>query len=290
MTLLREADAALYTAKAHGKGRWTQYRAGMTTPARRHLDARRRIEQGMSAGSLRLLYQPVVALTTSATVGFEGLIQLTDAGPALSAAELVSIADDTGLINELGSWTLDRALRDLARLNPGGADRYVSVNVSARQLRQPDFVDQVRRRVAEAQADPARLVLEIAEGLLVGDDYDRAWSFLAELRHDGIRVAIDDFGTGYASLSYLRQPVIDIVKIDRSFVARSGEQRGRVLLQHLTGVCADLGLKQIAEGIDDSAARDTLIGLGCDWGQGRLFAPPLPVAEAANWSASPARA
>jgi EAL domain-containing protein (putative c-di-GMP-specific phosphodiesterase class I) len=125
-------------------------------------------------------------------------------------------------------------------------------------------------------------VLEVTEHVLV-DESDRAWDFLADLRRDGIRVAIDDFGTGHASLSYLRRPDIDILKIDQSFLADISSPQGRILLRAVTYPGAALGLDQIAEGIEDVAARDAAVAAGCHYGQGFLYAPAMPLAEAAQW-------
>ena len=170
-SLLREADTALYTAKAHGKGRWSQYREDMPTPTRRLIDARRRLEEAITSDALRVHYQPIVELASSRAVGFEALIRLEEDGDTpMSPRELIMAAEDTGLITTIGDRVLGQALADAARLNPPeiATPRYVSVNVSARQLRQPDFVDSVRARLAATEVDPSLLVLEITENLLVG--------------------------------------------------------------------------------------------------------------------------
>jgi diguanylate cyclase (GGDEF)-like protein len=287
-TLLREADTALVTAKATGKGRWSQYRDGMTTPIRSHANARQRIERAISAGDLTLHYQPIVDLATAEAVGFEALIRLHDAERPMTPQELIRVADETGITAELGAWTIHQALRDVRRLNSRpGQSRYVSVNVSARQLRQPDFVEVVRAAVRETGADPRLLMLEVTEDLFVGNEYDRAWDFLAELRKDGIRIAIDDYGTGYASLSYLRQPGIDIVKIDQSFVMAATKPRGQTLLSHITALCINLRLGLIAEGIGDTRTRDMLLDLGCTLGQGFFYARAMTLDEAAHWRSVP---
>jgi EAL domain-containing protein (putative c-di-GMP-specific phosphodiesterase class I) len=281
-TLIQNADTALYNAKAQGKGRWRQYHDGMINPTRHHVDARRRLEDALEAGKLTVQYQPIVELATGAPVGFEALIRSDDAKTRLAPAELIAVAEHTGLITTLGEFVLQRALLDATRWRGGNA--YVGVNISARQLRQPDFVAMVRSHLAASRTDPARLVLEITESVLVADD-DRAWSYLAALREDGVRIAIDDYGTGYASLSYLRQPVIDIVKIDRSFVVDIASTRDRTLLRALCSLCADLGLEVIAEGVQDEQGRDSLLEVGCRYGQGFLYAPALPIDEAVAWLA-----
>jgi EAL domain-containing protein (putative c-di-GMP-specific phosphodiesterase class I) len=156
------------------------------------------------------------------------------------------------------------------------------VNVSARQLRQPEFADMVRAHMKATGADPSLLVLEITENLFVGGG-DRAWAFLAGLRRDGTRVAIDDYGTGYASLSYLRQPGIDLIKVDQSFLIDVPSPRSRALLRAVTDLCAELELDEIAEGVQDTTSRDVLIEVGCRYGQGFLFAHAMPIDEAIGW-------
>jgi diguanylate cyclase (GGDEF)-like protein/PAS domain S-box-containing protein len=289
-SLLRKADTALYIAKTHGKGRWWQYRDGMPTPTRRQIDARRRLEDAVDSDRLKVLYQPIVELASGYAIGFEALIRLDDADGSMSPRELITAAEDMGLITTVGEWVLGRALADAIKLNPPGTarPRHVSVNVSARQLRQPDFVDTVRAQMRATGADPSLLVLEITENLLVDGD-DRAWAFLADLRRDGIRVAIDDYGTGYASLSYLRQPGIDIVKIDQSFLTDVTSPRSRILLRAVTSLCAQLGLDQIAEGVHNATSRDVLLAVGCRYGQGFFYARAMPIDEAIGWQRASAR-
>jgi diguanylate cyclase (GGDEF)-like protein len=282
--LLREADVALYTAKAHGKGRWRQYRDGMPVPSRQHADARRRLHDAIDADQLKVHYQPIVELVSGRAVGFEALLRPDDPTTAgMSPEEFVAIAEDTGMIGTLGQWVLGRALADAAALNP--PDRppcYISVNVSARQLRQADFVDMVRGRLAVTGVDPSLLVLEITENTLIGPDDDRAWSFLTELRKDGVRVAIDDYGTGFASLSYLRQPSIDIVKLDQSFLTDL-TPRNRRLIDVVTNVFRTLGLLQIAEGVEDAERRQVMIEAGCQYGQGFYYGQAMPIDAALSW-------
>jgi EAL domain-containing protein (putative c-di-GMP-specific phosphodiesterase class I) len=257
----------------------------MPTPTRHHIDARRRLEEAIDTDKLRLHYQPIVELVSGRAVGFEALIRLEpDGDPPVSPLELIMAAEDTGLITTIGDWVLGQALADAVRLNPPGTPRprYVSVNVSARQLRQPDFADTVRAHLTATGADPSLLVLEITENLFVAGG-DRAWAFLASLRRDGTRVAIDDYGTGYASLSYLRQPGIDIIKIDQSFLTDIASPRGRALLRAVTDLCAELELDEIAEGVEDATSRDVLMEVGCRYGQGFLYARAMPIDEAVRW-------
>jgi diguanylate cyclase (GGDEF)-like protein/PAS domain S-box-containing protein len=293
-SLMRHADTALYSAKADGKGRWQQYRSGMMSAVRRRADLREELESAIREQALTLHYQPVVELATGVTVGFEALLRAREPGspsadraiPA-SASHLVRLAEDHGLIVQLGHWVLGQALQDARLFNEDGAQRpvFVGVNVSAAQLRQPGFVDDARELLADISIDPALLVLEITESLLARDD-ERPWGYLADLRTDGVRVAIDDYGTGYASLSYLRHSGIDIVKIDRSFVQDGASPRSRLLLESVVTLTTRLGLAQVAEGIETESTRELLVELGCRYGQGFLFAEAMPMPQALEWARS----
>ena len=173
--LIRNADTALYSAKAHGKGRWRQYHDGMVNPARHHIDARRRVEEALDNGWLAVHYQPIVELATGTPVGFEALVRLNDPRGNMAPAELIAVAEQTGLIERVGDFVLHQALTD-ARQLAAGDGRYIIANLSARQLRQSDFVARVRSQLAAAQVDPSSLVLEITENGFVADD-DQAWSY-----------------------------------------------------------------------------------------------------------------
>jgi EAL domain-containing protein (putative c-di-GMP-specific phosphodiesterase class I) len=200
-------------------------------------------------------------------------------------SELISVAEQTGLIVPLGNWALRRAVIDAIELTaaPDGESRYVSVNIAPRQLRQTAFLAQIGAAVTAARLNPARLVVEITETQLLGDD-DDVWDRLADLRHCGVRIAIDDFGTGHASLSYLRHPVIDIVKLDRVFVRDTTDRRSRSLLGAVVGLARDLGIELVADGIEDDLTRLTLIDLGLRFGQGHLFAPAMSAMYAQRWA------
>jgi diguanylate cyclase (GGDEF)-like protein len=280
-SLLVEADQALYTAKAVGKGQWREYHESLPVPTRRKVEIRRQLRTAIESGSLRLLYQPIVEIVSGTVVGFEALIRdAHDKDPAMSAQEIIDAAEETGLINALGDWVVDRAIRDAVSLNASpGPSRYVSINIAARQARQHHFVNTFRDHLNAHGLDPTHLVIEITEDVFVADDA-QVWSYLEELRDLGIRVAIDDYGTGHASASYLRQPNVDIVKTDKSFTAEPHGPRDRILLEAITWACTRLGLDQIAEGVEDVATRDALLELGCRYAQGFLYAPALALDQA----------
>jgi diguanylate cyclase (GGDEF)-like protein len=291
--LMRRADDALYAAKAHGKGRWRPYQPTMHSPLHRGSDLRAELQRLLqpadidapSANGLAMHYQPIVELAQGATRGYEALIrwQHPDRG-MIPATELISVAEQTGLIVPLGNWALRRIIIDASQLTaaPDGGRRYVSANIAPRQLHQTGFVTEISNAVAAARLDPTRLVVEITETQLLDDD--DIWKDLAKLRQRGIRIAIDDFGTGYASLSYLRHPVIDIVKLDRVFLRDTTDRHNRRLLSAVVGLTRDLGIELIAEGIEDDTTRTTLIDLGVQVGQGHLFATAMPIDHATQWT------
>ncbi len=231
-------------------------------------------------------YQPIVELTNGRTVGFEALIRWEHPERGtIKVSELIAVAEHTGLIAPLGEWVITSSFHDGVELTNDGC--YVSVNVSVAQLRLSGFIDHVRAQLRASAIDPERVVVEITESQLLQDD-ETIWNDLANLRTSGVRVAIDDYGTGYASLSYLRHPVVDIVKLDRRFldgigVAAANSARARALLRAVLGLTHDLKLPLIAEGIEDEPTREALIELGCEFGQGHLFASAMPLADALVW-------
>jgi predicted signal transduction protein with EAL and GGDEF domain len=284
-SMLRRADTALYAAKTDGKGGWRKYQDGMATPGRRTTDLRHELEAAIRDQTLTLHYQPIVDLSTGRAEGFEALIRFDPiAGQPMEPEQLVAITEDNALITSLGDWALRKALTDLALINKDDPDqqRFVSVNVSARQLRQPTFAETVRTTLSATNVDASSLVLEITESVLLAHD-ERAWGLLAQLRRDGVRVAIDDYGTGYASLSSLRHTSIDIVKIDRSFLQGLKSRRPRIMLEAVIRLASTLGLDQVASGIEDTYTREVLRSLGCRYGQGPLFALAMPASEATRW-------
>lgn len=237
---------------------------------------------------LNVQYQPIVELATSVTQGFEALIRWQHPTRGLiPAAAVVELAERTDLIVRLGEWVLNRALIDAVALaSARSAPKYVSVNVSATQLLQPDFAERTRRHVEAAGLDPSGLVVEITESQIV-QDHDHIWDDLADLRELGIQVAIDDYGTGYASLAYLRHPVIDMLKLDRTFLADIQQPRGRTILQSVVALTESLGISLVAEGIEDERTRAMLVDSGCTLGQGHLYAAAMPLSVAMGWGPPP---
>jgi EAL domain-containing protein (putative c-di-GMP-specific phosphodiesterase class I) len=216
--------------------------------------------------------------------GFEALLRWPHAEWGMvQPDQFIALAEETGHIIPLGAWVLERAMTDLARWQQRAPDHppvYVSVNVSARQLRDPGFVEGVRRRLTESGLPPSCLVLELTESGLLRPDH-RLRADLEELQGMGVRLAIDDFGTGYSSLSYLRELPIDLLKIDKSFVDGIAMSTQRLaLVEVIIRIAKTLGLTLIAEGIESEVQRDMLVSMGCRYGQGYLLATPMPADEA----------
>jgi EAL domain-containing protein (putative c-di-GMP-specific phosphodiesterase class I) len=196
----------------------------------------------------------------------------------MQPGQFIELAEETGHIVPLGSWVLGQAATDVAqwvRRLARPAPLYVSVNVSARQFRDPGFVDGVRRVLAETGLAPSALMLELTEGVLLRRD-DRIHADLAELKAIGVKLAIDDFGTGYSSLSYLRELPFDVLKIDKSFIdGIATSDQGLALVEGINRIAGTLHLSVIAEGIEAEVQRDLLVSMGCQYGQGYLLAMPV---------------
>ncbi len=282
--LLRQADLALYVAKGEGKGRWRRYQSDLHTAVLQRLELRGALDQAMHEDQFLLHYQPIVDLASGVPVGFEALVRWQHPTHGMiPPGQFIDVAEESGLIVQIGRKVLEQALAAVARWQyhlPPGRPQYVSVNVSARQFRAPGFVDQVVQALDASGVAPGRLMLEITESLLLRD-HDQVRADLAALREHGVRLAIDDFGTGYSSLSYLRHMPIDVLKIDKSFIddmVMSKQQRAVVAA--IVRLAETLDLHVVAEGIEETDHRDLLRRMGCPYGQGYLFARPLPEHEA----------
>ncbi len=278
-TLIRRADVAMYVAKEDRTG-WAVYSPNRDhhSPARLALvaDLRRAIERD----ELLLYYQPQANVRDGALYGVEALVRWNHPERGLLApTAFIPLAEETRLIGPLTQWVIRAALRQLAEWQAIGIDVRVAVNLSAHDIHDVAFPDRLAGLLAESGVAPDRLELEITEGILLADPR-RARESLLRLRTLGIGIAIDDFGTGYSSLNYLQRLPVDELKIDRSFVGDMASEEGaRAIVRAVIDLADDLGLRVVAEGVEDLATWEVLAALGCDAAQGYYFSPPLPAAE-----------
>jgi diguanylate cyclase (GGDEF)-like protein len=274
--LLRDADLAMYQAKAVGKGGYVMFDSSMQTEAQDRTELEMGLAEALDAGQFTVAYQPIVDLTTQRVAAVEALLRWRhptrgDTSPGV----FIPIAESSGLIVPIGRWVLGQACAQCAAWHRRGHSLAVSVNVSARQFERPEFVDEVRAALADNGLDAAWLTLEITETALMNHPAATE-ALLMELKALGVQIAVDDFGTGYSSLGYLRQFPIDALKLDRSFItglARSGE--ANALAHTLIQLGKTLGLRTVAEGVEAYTQLCQLQVEGCDLAQGYLFARPL---------------
>jgi diguanylate cyclase (GGDEF)-like protein/PAS domain S-box-containing protein len=277
--VLRNADVAMSRAKDAGGDRVEVYAAHMHADVVRRLEIVGDLQKAISNGELTLQFQPIVELATSRVTGAEALVRWWRDGQLVPPREFLDVAEESGLIGPLGEWVLREACTQGTawRRSSGAApeDVGVSVNLSARQITAPSFTARVSAILAETGLPPGALTLEVNERVLIEED-GLIVERLAELHRLGVRMAIDDFGTGYASLAYLRQLPLDIIKIDPSFVAGLGHDDTLTLLtKTVVQVGRDLGLRVIAEGIEQPRQLIALREMGCGYGQGFLVARPM---------------
>lgn len=279
--LLKRADSAVYRAKTAGRNtvRFFDPEIQANLEARTSLEAE--LRRALSSQQLCLYYQPQIS-QEEGVFGAEALIRWPHPERGMiSPAQFIPLAEDTGLIVPIGQWVLETACAQLKRWeqDPLTRNLQVSVNVSARQFRQADFVDSVRSILASSGANPARLKIELTESLVL-DNVATSIEKMRELRSSGVGFSMDDFGTGYSSLSYLKRLPLDQLKIDQSFVRDIAISAGdAVIVQTIIGMAHNLGLSVIAEGVENEAQRDFLVRNGCSAFQGFLYSPAVPAAD-----------
>jgi diguanylate cyclase (GGDEF)-like protein/PAS domain S-box-containing protein len=280
--LLRNADVAMYRAKAKREGGWVRFESGMRDALVEKLELENDLKLALSRGQLAVYYQPTVELARGLVVGAEALLRWHHPTRGLIGPDgFIRLAEESGLITAIGEHVLREACKAGARWQvwaPTGQHFHVAVNISARQV-SPALVDTVRAALADSGLPPGALVLEVTENILV-ERTEEILGLLHQLKALGVRLAIDDFGTGYSSLSYLSRFPVDILKIDRSFVeavAIEGSEQGE-LARTILHLGQSMHLSTVAEGIETQAQYAALRAMGCDYGQGYLFARALPPA------------
>src|SRR3954451_1868590 len=283
-TLLRDADLAMYRAKARGKGRYAVYEPSMHTAIVERLELEVDLKRGIEREELAVAYQPVFSLRDGRVIGVEALVRWHHPTRGIVMPEsFVPLAEESGLIGELGRWVLRKACHQGALWRakyPGHPGLGIGVNISGAQLREPGLVHEVADALAESQLDATGLTLEITETALM-ESFDEAIEEVDALKALGVDLAIDDFGTGYSSLRYLRRLPLDVMKIEKSFVDGIGRSEEEpALLRAIIDLADIFGLRVVAEGIERPEQRARLLELGCELGQGHLLAEPLEAAEA----------
>ena len=284
--LLRNADIAMYGAKAAGKGRHVVFQSRMQEQLQERLRLEDEIGIALARRELFLEYQPIIDLKNRELLGVEALVRWNHPRHGtLGPAGFIPVAEESALIVDIGRWVLDQACRAVSawrNIVPAGEGLRVAVNISGRHLQHGDLVADVRDALERSGLDPGSLVIELTESTMM-QNTDVSLARLRDLRNLGVRLAIDDFGTGYSSLSYLHRFPIDILKLDRSFVSRLTEVGDGPELARAVVMLGDtLGLETVAEGIEQEDQADELLALGCVAGQGFLFQRPTTLAVVAS--------
>lgn len=275
--LLQNADIAMYHAKSKGGHNYQFFNESMNRNAVRRLQVENQLRQALRNNHLRVVYQPKVSLTNFNYVGVEALARLQIPGVGMmSPIEFIPLAEETGLIIEMGEQVLRQTCRDMRHwLEQGHELGRVAVNLSAKQFLQPDLTQRILTILAEEQVSPHALELEITEGVVM-DDPEHAITIMTELNQHGIQLALDDFGTGYSSLAYLKRFPIQTLKIDKTFVDDiNAAERDRNMVASIVAMAHNLGLNVVAEGVVNHDQAATLSRLNCEYAQGYLFAKPL---------------
>ncbi len=281
--LLTNADMAMYQAKRSGGAshKVIDLRAAKVAHDRNRLE--QDLAKALPEDQLELAYQPIVRLPDGHVVGVEALLRWTHPQQgSVPAMTTVSIAEQSGMISDIGRWALERGCRDRVQWLADHPDHPLdlAVNVSVRQLMGPGFSETVAAVLDSTGMDPTALALEVTEGIFIADDDDRAINVLADLKSLGVRLALDDFGTGYCSLAYLRRFLVHTIKIDKGFIADiRSDHTAATIVAAVTNLAHDLGMRVTAEGVETRHQLDAVVSMGCDLAQGYLYARPMPSAQ-----------
>jgi EAL domain-containing protein (putative c-di-GMP-specific phosphodiesterase class I) len=278
--LMRNADMAMYGAKARGRNTYQFFTEAMNREVSRRLSVERDLRAAIGSDQLTLHYQPVVELATRRIVGTEALLRWRHPDHGLIPPDrFIPVAEETDLIQPIGEWVLHTACREVCSLAARGDGFWVAINISARQFMRPGFTDLIASALRTERMSEGSLKLELTESALM-EQSEQTILMLRRLRELGLRLSIDDFGTGYSSLGYLKRFPVDTLKIDRSFVrdiARDPSDKG--IVAAIIAMSRKLGIEVIAEGIETEEQRDFLLNNACPYGQGYLFGRAMPLAD-----------
>jgi EAL domain-containing protein (putative c-di-GMP-specific phosphodiesterase class I) len=272
----------MYVAKTSGKDSVRLFDPSMHERAHERFRLQVDLRGALEREELLLFYQPIYDMYDGQLKGFEALVRWSHPSRGLIAPErFIPLAEESGLIVPIGRWVLEQALRQITawdRRHSRARDVSISVNVSTVQLTAPSLISDVRSAIERTGIAPSRVVLEITEGSLAKDP-ERTIEVLERLRELGLRIAIDDFGTGYCALAYLQDLPVDELKLDRSFAARiNADVRSAAIVRSTIELAHALGLRVVAEGVEDRQTLEAIESFGCDSAQGFYFSPPVPAA------------
>jgi EAL domain-containing protein (putative c-di-GMP-specific phosphodiesterase class I) len=274
-TLMRHADLAMYAAKEQGCNRWVGFTAAMKAEVEAHLELESHLRRALERGEFEIYYQPRLSIGTDRVIGAEALLRWHHPTRGLvMPGAFIPFAEKTGLIDRIGACVLRDAALQQRLWAEAGHDLTISVNLSARQFRDPRLGDMFADIVEETGCDPRRMQVEITESMLFGDDRTSA-ATLAAITALGFSIAIDDFGTGYSNLGTIQRHPIDTLKIDRSFIATL--ETRPALAELIIGMCRLLDMRMVAEGVETEAQLEWLRARNCHEYQGYLFSPAVPV-------------
>ncbi len=281
--LMRHADTAMYRAKEQGKNTYMFFTGDMAEKLSRRMVVENALRRAKEKSDIFLEYQPQIDLHNDRVVGVEALLRWNHNGNVVMPDEFIPIAEESILIAEIDEWVIGDVCRQIREWDKAGLPAFtVSLNVSARQFHNPGIVGRFTNIVSQAGVAAERICLEITEGVLM--DVESAASILTELNQVGFRVSVDDFGTGFSSLSYLKRLPIHEVKVDRSFIdGLADDPDDYAITKAIVAMARSMGLKTVAEGVDSEAQQQVLKGIGCDIGQGYLYAQSLPPSALGAW-------
>jgi len=285
--MLRDADTAMYRAKAQGKACYEVFDKGMHTHAVYLLQMENDLRRALEREEFRVYYQPIVSLDNGQLAGFEALIrwQHPERG-FVNPSDFIPLAEDTGLVIPIGEWVLKRACQQLAQWqwqSPANRQLFMSVNLSSKQVTQPDLVETIREILEQTRVEAKHLKLEITESAVM-ENADMAARLLRRLKALGVQLSIDDFGTGYSSLGYLHRFPVNTLKIDRSFVGRIGEAAENIeIVRTIVSLAENMGMEVVAEGVETLSQLTQLRKLNCQYGQGYLFSRPVDADSVTAW-------
>ncbi len=279
--VLRHADLAMYAAKRHGKAQYEMYNPSMGTRAMEHMDLKRDLHRAVEREEFEVYYQPMIELRNNEIVSVEALVRWEHPTRGLLAAtQFITLAEETGLIDQIGPWVLEESCRQVKEWQERysakpGPPLGLCVNLSAREAQKPDLVDKIARVLRETGLDPCCLTLELSERITMYTEYTN--SKLRELKDLGVKLALDDFGAGYCSLVYLEHSLLDVLKIDRLFVHREREdpEECATIISAVLSMARSLGLEAVVEGVETEDQLAKLKEMGCEMAQGYYFARPL---------------